>query len=207
MKQKEVKSNGAEAKILEAAEKVFAEKGLSGARVKEIADLAEVNPALINYYFDGKEKLYETVIENFFRRVERVFYPLMEQTTDPQEKLKSLIASGIDLLTEKEHMARILMREFVDNGQIANELITKQYLSGLFSTADRSVFAGMSGDKNRFETMHLIFNIMGCMTLFFVCGPLIKEVWKRDIFPKKMIEERKEEVINLVFYGMGGPDK
>ena len=55
-----------ESKILLAAEKVFAEKGLKGARVKEIAELAQVNAALINYYYGSKKGLYRVVIEKFF---------------------------------------------------------------------------------------------------------------------------------------------
>ena len=47
-------------RILEAASKIFAEKGYDGARVDEIAKRAAVNKALIYYYFPkGKEELLE----------------------------------------------------------------------------------------------------------------------------------------------------
>jgi hypothetical protein len=41
------------------------------------------------------------------------------------------------------------------------------------------------------------------MVFFFICGPIVKEIWKKDIFTKKMIEERKEEVIRFAFQGIG----
>jgi len=44
--------------LLSAALDVFSAKGLAGARVQEIADLAGVNKQLINYYFGGKDGLY-----------------------------------------------------------------------------------------------------------------------------------------------------
>jgi AcrR family transcriptional regulator len=55
-------------KILETAEKVFAEKGFDGARVDEIAKLAGVNKALIYYYFESKDKLLEELFKNYINR-------------------------------------------------------------------------------------------------------------------------------------------
>jgi hypothetical protein len=56
-------------------------------------------------------------------------------------------------------------------------------------------------DQN--DTIHLISNIFGVMTIFFVAASTIKEFWKRDVYSRKMIQERKEEVIDFVFHGIG----
>lgn len=192
-----------ETKILTAAEKVFAERGLKGARVKEIAELSGVNPALINYYFGSKENLYRTVIENFFMRVERLAVSVMEKEIDPRAKLYSLIEFGIDLLGESEYVARIFVREFVDCG-VYSELIIKRYLRRIFATAQRLVPAEKEmGEMSESQVMHFIFSAMGAMSLFYISGPVIKDIWKRDVFTKKMIEERKREVIDLIFNGIG----
>ena len=53
-----------EEKIYEAAKKVFLTKGLDGARMQEIADIAGINKALLHYYFRTKEKLYSEVVKN-----------------------------------------------------------------------------------------------------------------------------------------------
>ena len=192
-----------ETKILMAAEKVFAEKGLKGARVKEIAELSGVNPALINYYFGSKENLYRTVIENFFTRVERLAVSIMEQKIDAKAKLYGLIEFGIDLLGENPYVSRIFLREFVDCG-VYSELIIKRYLRRIFATAQRLVPLEKDKDKVReSEVMHFVFSALGAMSLFYVSGPVIKDIWKRDVFTKKMIEERKREVIDLISNGIG----
>ena len=51
------------AQLLEAASEIFAAKGLSGARVQEIATRAGVDKQLISYYFGGKDGLYAEVLE------------------------------------------------------------------------------------------------------------------------------------------------
>lgn len=192
-----------ETNILIAAEKVFADKGLGGARVKEIADLCQVTPAMINYYFGSKENLYRTVIENFFQRAERQTLSVMTEGIGPEEKLRKVVEAGIDLLGEKEHVARILIREFVDCGRYT-DLIVKRHLRDLFVSSANPLIVPKAGVQSQSSgTMHLVFNLLGCMVFFFICGPIVKEIWKKDIFTKKMIEERKEEVIRFAFQGIG----
>jgi len=48
--------------ILKAAEAVFAQKGYAGTRISEIAKKGQVNQALIHYYYENKEKLYQAVL-------------------------------------------------------------------------------------------------------------------------------------------------
>jgi AcrR family transcriptional regulator len=49
-------------KLLEAATEVFAERGYEGARVEQIADVAEVSPGLLYRHFEGKQELYEELL-------------------------------------------------------------------------------------------------------------------------------------------------
>jgi AcrR family transcriptional regulator len=49
-------------KLLEAATEVFAERGYEGARVEQIADVAQVSPGLLYRHFEGKQELYEELL-------------------------------------------------------------------------------------------------------------------------------------------------
>ncbi len=49
--------------ILNNALKLFCQKGFDGTSVRDIASEADVNLAMINYYFGSKEKLFQNVIE------------------------------------------------------------------------------------------------------------------------------------------------
>ena len=135
------------ARILAAAERIFAEKGLKGARVNEIAELAQATPSLIHYHYGDKESLYKTVIENYYLGVERRLFPVLMEAIDPPAKLKKLIATGIDLLAEKDHMARILLRESLDNGKYVNEFLSKPYLREMFEMTEQMVFSKMEREE------------------------------------------------------------
>lgn len=194
-----------EDRILAAAEKVFAEKGLKGARTTDIASLSRVTPSLINYHYGGKENLYRVVIENYYMTVQRRMLPIMmEEGLAPQDKLKKLITAGIEILAEKDHVARILLRESIDKGKYVNEVLSKPYLREMFDMAERFVFSNMKPSSHpRTDTIHLISNIFGCMTMFFIASSTIWEFWRKDVYSRRMIEERKKEVIDFVFNGVG----
>jgi AcrR family transcriptional regulator len=203
VKKKAQGAENTEARILSAAEKVFAEKGLRGSRINELARSARVTPSLIHYHFGGKESLYKRVIEDFYIAVERRLLPIIVADAEPKDKLKQLIEIGIEILAEKDHMVRILLRESIDKGKYVNKVLSKPYLRDMFGMMERFVLANMElkrDDPN--DTIHLISSILGATAMFFVAASTIKEFWQKDVFSREMIEERKEEVVDFVFHGI-----
>jgi len=59
------------AHILTVAEQLFAEQGFDGTSVRDIAQGANVNLAMISYYFGSKEKLLEALIEEYLDQLAR----------------------------------------------------------------------------------------------------------------------------------------
>ncbi len=57
------------ARILAAAEAVFAAKGFDGASTREIAAAAGVNISSLHYHWESKETLYFAVFENIYDRI------------------------------------------------------------------------------------------------------------------------------------------
>ncbi len=62
------KTSDTYSRILTAARKIFSKEGFDGARMDEIALLANVNKAMIYYHFKSKEELYRNVIDSLFRK-------------------------------------------------------------------------------------------------------------------------------------------
>ena len=73
------KSDQAKVQLLEAAVRIFGEKGLKGATVRDIAKAAGHNVAAIAYYFGSKEKLYQAIIEGIVREMRSALGDILEQ--------------------------------------------------------------------------------------------------------------------------------
>lgn len=79
--------------VLEAAGRVFAEKGYLKATLREICERAGVNGAAVNYYFGGKDGLYEEVLVEAHRQLVSFeeLSAVMESGGAPAEKLRSFL--------------------------------------------------------------------------------------------------------------------
>ncbi len=71
------------AALLDAAQAEFAAKGLAGARVSEIAARAGVNKQLISYYFDGKDGLYEAILQRWYAQEREIAKPELPSPNYP----------------------------------------------------------------------------------------------------------------------------
>ena len=66
--------------ILSTAMKLFGEKGFEGTSVRDIAKAADVNLAMISYYFGSKEKLFEDVVDYKSSSIRVVFAELAKSS-------------------------------------------------------------------------------------------------------------------------------
>ena len=94
------------AALLDAAEIEFGEKGLAGARVEAIAARAGLNKQLISYYFNGKQGLYDAILERWYAR-ERGF-------DTPGTTLVELVLRYFDAGQDGLHLQRMFLRETLD---------------------------------------------------------------------------------------------
>lgn len=94
------------AKILEAAESVFAEKGFKGASVGLIAERANVPKPNVYYYFGTKEELYRRVIEDvcsIWLHAADTFY----EANDPKLAIEDYVTSKMDLARQRPNGSRL----------------------------------------------------------------------------------------------------
>jgi AcrR family transcriptional regulator len=98
--------------IIESALKLFSTKGFEGTSVREIAADADVNVAMINYYFGSKEKLFESVVEYRALFLKGLFSDLINNTSLTSiEKIDFIIDQTIERKLSNAHFHHILHRE------------------------------------------------------------------------------------------------
>ncbi|HEY3346364.1 MAG TPA: TetR/AcrR family transcriptional regulator [Nitrospirota bacterium] len=81
------------ARIIEAAGKLFAEKGYDRTTAREVSELAAVNPAAVNYHFGGKERLYIEAAREADRRLFNgdMLRRTLDEPTSPEQKLSDFL--------------------------------------------------------------------------------------------------------------------
>lgn len=101
-------------KILLSAEKVFAEKGYDGAGMREIADTAKVNKAMLFYYFKSKEKLYFAIITEAHKEMNEKISKVVNLAASAGDKIQKLAEIFTNLLFQRQDLFKIALREMTE---------------------------------------------------------------------------------------------
>ncbi len=114
--------------ILETARRAFVDKGLSGARIDEIAAGTATSKRMIYYYFGDKEGLYRAVLEDAYMRIRRLEQSLDLAALAPIDALRTLTGLTFDYHADNPDFVRLVM---VENIHHARHLKTSQSIGAL----------------------------------------------------------------------------
>ncbi len=102
--------------LLDSAELLFSQKGFDGTSVRDIAEAAGINTAMISYYFGSKEKLMEEIFERKSLNIRELVDNLIkDESLDPLQKMYSLVDVYIERIFQRKTFHRILLCEQIIN--------------------------------------------------------------------------------------------
>ncbi|SDJ68241.1 TetR family transcriptional regulator [Aliiruegeria lutimaris] len=120
------------ADILNAATAEFAQNGLDGARVQDIADRIQTSKRMIFYYFGDKDGLYRAVLEQAYRSVRQREAELDLKGLSPVDALRRLVEFTFDHHRDHADFIRLVM---IENIHDARHMRKIESLSGTSNAA------------------------------------------------------------------------
>jgi TetR/AcrR family transcriptional regulator len=106
-----------EERILDAAHAVFLRRGTAGARMQEVADEADVNKALLHYYFRSKDRLAQAV----FGRALRAMVPRVLEVLRGEDgidvKVERVVSFYIETLSANPFLPNYILGELTHHPQ------------------------------------------------------------------------------------------
>lgn len=124
-------------RIMDSAISLFAQKGYAGVGVREIARTADVNIAMISYYFEGKLGILKSIIEEFFDRYSNIFRDIDDQSKPPEECMRLMVRRLVNFVKANTELAIVTYYELpLESPEIAEMKAEKikeliQRISGL----------------------------------------------------------------------------
>lgn len=166
-----------EEKILCAAEKIFVKNGFDGTKMRDIADEAGVNLALINYYFGSKNALFETVMTRALIRFRDAMLGMVhDEATGLEEKLRLIVHGYSEMLEENPLLPSFVMSAFPDG---------EENFSRKFAVDD--VFVGSSIQRqlmerglNEEQSEQFLVNMFSLLVGSILTAPMSRIVLKKD---------------------------
>lgn len=145
-------------KILDAALDVFSQQGFRGATLDQIASASGLSKPNIIYYFNGKEDIHRTLLENL---LEVWLAPLhaLDPKGDPRSEILKYVHRKLEMSREMPRESRLFANEILQGAPRLREILG----SGLKTLVDEksTVIASWSkaGKIANVDPYHLIFSI------------------------------------------------
>ena len=160
-----------EEKIIAAARKLFTQKGFDAVKTRDIAKEADINLALLNYYFRSKEKLFEMIMQENMGQFLMVIGSIVNnEETTIKEKIEQLVNNYIDMLTRVPDMPLFVLTHMKANPE---RLKMKERFMG--SHFMKQLQEGMKkGEIVQMNPINIIMNIVGLTIFPFIGRPMIQ---------------------------------
>jgi AcrR family transcriptional regulator len=187
--------------ILEVATQEFADKGLAGARIDEIAEKTDSSKRMIYYYFGGKDGLYRAVLERAYvgirdREAEHNF-----DAMDAVSALRTLVHHTFDYHDRHPEFVRLVMNENILHGAHVSEIEgikerNRRVLATIQTILDRGQAEGAFRDGIDPLALH-----MSMTSLSFYCVSnryTVKANFGLDLGKKSVKAARRDQIVEMV---------
>ena len=197
--------NSTRAAILAAARAEFSTQGLSGARVKKIAEQAGVNKQLIYYYFGSKDDLYRAALEAVYAEIRALEQTLHLGDLPPVDAMAALVGFSFDYLAEHPDFIGMLNHENARGAQhvrssSAIRATNSPLVEMVAATLKRGVAAGVF--RRGVDPVDLYIAIAGMSYFFFSNRLTLSSIFGRDLTAARHEAAYRKHVVALTLGGL-----
>jgi AcrR family transcriptional regulator len=197
-------------KIVEAAEELFARRGYAGVGLSEIAESVGLGKSTLFHHFRSKAQLYAAVVERILAQIELALMRSLAAGGSPVVRLDRWLDTIVDFLGERPAHARLLLRSLFEDDELTGSLAEEKAANDTLARIVESVAAllreGMASGELRVASIpHTIQSLIGLIIYHFASGDFGNELLRRPVFSAAEVKRRKEEVKNLVHFGLLAP--
>ena len=193
------------AAILDAAERLFAERGYEATSLTEVGAAAGVSRATPGYFFGSKSELYRAVLERSFAEVRDAVRAGRERalasSQSPEVILAGAVSDYFDFLASRPYFIRLIEREALSPRPLPDSV--GHLSAGQEALAAISAELGLD-DAPSGEAAQLLLSIISLCWFPLIHGRTVAPAVGVSLSDPEELERRKRHVISLVLHGLRG---
>ncbi|NPV52955.1 MAG: TetR/AcrR family transcriptional regulator [Firmicutes bacterium] len=183
-------------RILDAAQRVFSEKGFHNATVEEIAELASIGKGTVYLYFKSKVEILVSLIESRIEEIKALILQESLKSATLREKVRNIIAIQFDFYSHYKDFLRVFLSEIGEiRGKLGGRLAEAR--AGLVELIEGILKAEIEKGKLRSLAPRIIARALMGATNVVAFEWLVKENRDPD-------EECISQLCDFCLYGIAG---
>lgn len=200
-KEKDIATDNTEEKIRAAAKKLFTEKGLANTTVREVAEEAGVNIALLNYYFRSKDKLFMSIFaESFHEYRNKILDAMFHEDLPLEERIRKFVNIATDQLKKNPDLPMFISNECKQNPEAFKSVIKMKKDQVINSNLIKQLKEeAAKGNIREIDPLQFHFLVSSNVTAPFLSYPMMKVLCEiENISMDEFLEERKEIIVEMI---------
>lgn len=186
-------------RILDSAEREFADNGFGGARIKEIAQGAGITGAMVHYYFQTKEELYRAVLDRMVGDLVELVGKIAPEPIGPIEKLHRFFYGFFDYAAKHYNFSRLTSMETGHDNQEYFLSLVREFIRPMFEDAREFLSTNMErGIFKKTDPDHLLTAIYGMTISYFSDSRFLDVVLNQDTTEEAAIAERRDALMAFI---------
>ena len=190
-------------RILEAAKEIFYKKGISGARMSEIAEAANINKAMLHYYFKTKQDLFDNIFLEAFSKIFPQLLAIIGKDIPLEDKIREISAFYNETLTQNPHLPIFVLSAIQQDAErftqkvIIDNPVQPAAVIGKFM--QQIAEAVGKGEMKPIDPRHLMLNLVSMSVFPFMMKPLLTSLFGiKDADFLGFMSERKTAVPEFI---------
>jgi TetR/AcrR family transcriptional regulator len=194
-------ANRTRERILQAATREFADKGLDGARVDEIARTAKANKNMLYHYFGNKEQLFTAVLERAYETIRTMQSDISIRGMAPEEGMRKLVDFTGRIWIEFPEFNRLLSSENLHEAKHVkgSPKIVAMYnplLETIQELLDRGAESGVF--RRGIDPIDLYISISALSAHYTANRHTFEAIFRTKLMTKKRLAQRRDHVADMI---------
>ena len=199
-----IKESGARDRILMAALALFADGGYHGTTVDAIVARAEINKRMVYYYFGSKEKLYEAVMMEAYRKLEKLEEATVVDTPTTEGWIRGMVTTYFAFLRENPEFNKLILWENLNKGQGISSLRTRINKFPILKRLETVIQEGVARGHLRpdLDPRHLLVSLIGLCQIYFANRYTLTQMLGMDMASANVLDAGVGHVSALLLDGV-----
>lgn len=187
-------------KLIDSATPLFAWKGYAGVSIRELAKAADVNSAMISYYFGGKEGLYAAVLDLHLAHLLSVIEGAFSSSEQPEERVAAFIKAISNMHQEHPTLLRLMQGE-LSNPTVCFEKVVVKYFKKFIAYLPATMAAGKETGvfAQDIHPVYAAIALASMVNFYFILKPLAEQILPPE---EKHDEEYLKQVLRIYLKGV-----
>jgi TetR/AcrR family transcriptional regulator len=188
--------------LLRAAHEVMAEKGYPRVTVREVAERAGVQPALVNYHFGGKQGLLRSVVGRIAEEMHAPIRQAMSRAETPEDAIRELVRGVVRAVMAAPYGPRLVVEQVLfAEGPVIEEFVEKFARPTVEDVRARLAEGQSTGALRPADLRFAIPALFGACIFFFLGSPLVRRLHGIDEIDDEIADRFAESTAELLLHG------